>query len=157
MKKCADCKQLKDELEFIFVKKKSGKKLPGSYCKVCHTKHEKLWRTSHKDKREQIRKSSYEKHKIYYSDWKKTKAKELKNKFFEMYGNVCSCCGEFHIEFLTLDHINGQKRGKRNKEPYLVAYSKAVQEFNPKEYRTLCMNCNHSLGTKGYCPHQTSI
>jgi len=74
-----------------------------------------------------------------------------RNTFLTLYGNKCICCGETQEEFLTIDHINGQT-GKK-KEDSRVAYRKAVDEFPSKNYQILCMNCNHSFGVYGYCPH----
>lgn len=75
----------------------------------------------------------------------------LREKFFSLYGSVCACCGESHIEFLTIEH----KLGRKNKrETSTLAYKLALQEYRPDLYETLCMNCNHSKGIRGYCPHQ---
>src|SRR5579862_852097 len=33
--------------------------------------------------------------------------RKLKQEVLRAYGGKCECCGEAHLEFLTLDHING--------------------------------------------------
>ena len=80
------------------------------------------------------------------------KRREIRIKFLEMYGNKCACCGEGTREFLSVDHINGQ-RGNRKKEKGHQAYRRATKEYDPDIYRILCHNCNAALGAYGFCPH----
>ena len=79
-------------------------------------------------------------------------AYKIRVEFLKMYGNVCSCCGESIIEFLTLEHIEGQKGKKR--ESSINAYKKAISEYRPDLYETLCMNCNWAKRHKEICPHK---
>lgn len=67
----------------------------------------------------------------------------------------CECCGEHREEFLTIDHINGggakqRREGKRG----IAFYVWLIKSNFPDGFRVLCMNCNFSLGMRGYCPHQ---
>lgn len=67
---------------------------------------------------------------------------------------ACLCCGEKHSEFLTLDHI----RGKRNYPEELrcsgfTLYERLKARGFPEGFRVLCLNCNGSMGFRGYCPH----
>lgn len=78
--------------------------------------------------------------------------KEVRRLFLKMYGGRCSCCGETKEEFLTIEHKNGQVKGK--KEVGIVAYRLATKEYRPDLYCILCWNCNCSRGRYGYCPHQ---
>ena len=78
----------------------------------------------------------------------------LRMAFIKAYGGKCDCCSESTQEFLELDHINGGGNQHRRTEKRDI-YQVAKLEGYPKDkYRILCSNCNHSLGTKGYCPHQ---
>src|SRR3989304_1422744 len=63
----------------------------------------------------------------------------------------CACCGESHIEFLTVDH-NGQLIDKKHRSGDNL-YGWLIKNYFPKGYQVLCMNCNHSLGHYCYCPH----
>ncbi|MCX6748692.1 MAG: hypothetical protein NT076_03735 [Candidatus Pacearchaeota archaeon] len=68
--------------------------------------------------------------------------------------NCCDCCGEKHIEFLGIDHKEGNGRKHRESiKEYLPLYLK--KHGYPKGFRILCHNCNMSLGFFGYCPHKT--
>ena len=78
--------------------------------------------------------------------------KTLRNDFICLYGGKCSCCGETALEFLTIEHVLGQAGRKR--ETSRKAYSNALKEYRPDIYAILCMNCNHSRGKYGYCPHK---
>lgn len=77
---------------------------------------------------------------------------DLRNKFLDMYGRICTCCGESCVDFLTIEHIQGQQ-GKDRKvgdKAYLIA----IKEYRPDLYEVLCYNCNCAKGKLGYCPHQ---
>jgi hypothetical protein len=64
----------------------------------------------------------------------------------------CECCGESHVEFLTIDHINGNGSKHRLKTgPHI--YRWLIKNDFPVGYRVLCFNCNCALGHAGYCPH----
>jgi hypothetical protein len=68
----------------------------------------------------------------------------------------CQCCGENHIEFLSLDHVNGNGN-KHRKEigtggDALLRY--AVRNGFPPDLQVLCSNCNMAKSHYGECPHQ---
>ena len=66
---------------------------------------------------------------------------------------VCACCKEKHIEFLTLDHINGRK--SMNHKPSLKADKLCrtlKREGFPKGIQVLCWNCNSAKSDNGVCP-----
>jgi len=80
----------------------------------------------------------------------------LKAEVMAAYGGKCECCGESHIEFLTIDHVNGDGAAHRavcGKGRKVYADIKR-QGFPQGKYRCLCLNCNISLGFYGYCPHK---
>jgi len=72
------------------------------------------------------------------------------------YGDKCACCGEKRWEFLVIDHINGGG-AKHVKELNCGGgsgfYHWLIKNHFPEGFRTLCDNCNMSLGRYGYCPH----
>lgn len=83
--------------------------------------------------------------------------KETRLKVIEHYGGKCKCCGEDRIEFLAIDHINGDGTKERKKlklSSGIPFYSYIIKNNYPDRYRLLCHNCNLSLGFYGYCPHQ---
>lgn len=82
---------------------------------------------------------------------------KFKREVFAEYGGKCECCGENRIEFLCIDHKNGDGKQDRldNKIGGGVKIYFWLRKHNyPKEkYRVLCQNCNASYGAYGYCPH----
>lgn len=72
------------------------------------------------------------------------------------YGGKCACCGEAHIEFLHLDHIEGggtQQRAELKR--WGNAFYRWLQKQGyPEGFRVLCANCNEALGHYGYCPRE---
>jgi hypothetical protein len=104
-----------------------------------------------REKRRADRKANPEK----YREMDKEQKRKIKMKVLQHYGIVCSCpgCGESNIEFLAIDHIEGGGRQHR-KEVGNTIYNWLIKNNFPEGFRTLCHNCNHSLGSYGYCPHQ---
>ena len=64
----------------------------------------------------------------------------------------CDCCGEDHIEFLVMDHIDGGGNKHREEVGSIVIW--IVRNNFPPGFRVLCSNCNHALGIYGACPHK---
>lgn len=94
----------------------------------------------------------------------KQRALEVKRQVLTYYGGGslrCVCCGESHIEFLTIDHVKGGGRAhlrsitKEQGRKGGVAFYRWLRKHGfPEGYRTLCFNCNCAIGHFGYCPHQ---
>lgn len=138
MKPCKDCYEVKSLEDFP----KNPTYLDGraNQCKVCKNLYEKnRKRTWYHDKHREI--------------CKRGKAKR-REEFLRAYGGKCACCGESTPEFLELDHINGGGRQHRLREKRDLYQVLKEQGFPKDEYRLLCANCNHSLGVRGYCPHE---
>ena len=60
---------------------------------------------------------------------------------------------EKHIEFLTLDHINGRK--SMNHKPSLKAEKlcrRLKRDGYPKGIQVLCWNCNSAKSNNPFCP-----
>jgi hypothetical protein len=90
---------------------------------------------------------------------RRTAWKARKVEVFSHYGgSSCSCCGENNIEFLSIDHINGDGRKHRKElgSSGTAIYSWLKTQKYPIGYRVLCMNCNCAMGWYGKCPHKNS-
>jgi hypothetical protein len=68
----------------------------------------------------------------------------------------CDCCGEKHIEFLSIDHLKGGGR-KHRAEIGMRIYRWLKKNNYPPGYRVLCHNCNQAIGNWGYCPHTKDV
>lgn len=106
---------------------------------------------------EQIRQRS----KAYYQENRdkilarlKKRDRELKAEMIEAYGGRCECCGEPHLELLTIDHIKGGGRAHRRQVGIGRKFYQHLknQGWPQEDYRLLCFNCNTALGFYGYCP-----
>lgn len=103
--------------------------------------YQKAWLKANPEKRRSIEKRIRDK---------------IRLKVLEHYGGVpprCACCGEKHIEFLSIDHKNGGGRKERRQYGSKLAYSLIRREY-PKGYQILCHNCNQAKGYYGKCPHR---
>lgn len=80
----------------------------------------------------------------------------LKAQILDHYGHECACCQEERRDCLCLDHINGdgaEQRRLTKQGGGHQFYSWVIRNRFPDDLRILCSNCNGSLGTNGYCPH----
>lgn len=68
--------------------------------------------------------------------------------------NSCACCGENRAEFLTVDHLEKPINRRMGYDSGSSFYRRLIRLKFPKGYQILCMNCNHSKGIRGYCPHE---
>jgi len=148
-KTCTKCNQVKDIEKF--PRRKDSKDGFRSYCKVCDNTRYKKWRSQNVEKSRE----SYKRH--YYRNLEKERAggrekrRSLRLEVLTAYGNACACCGETTYEFLAIDHINGD--GSRERKISPNTYSLIKRNGFPPGYRVLCHNCNQSLGSYGFCPH----
>ncbi len=104
-------------------------------------------------------------------DWSKYKqaaierAKRIRLEVLVHYSNsdkpFCVCCNESNMEFLCIDHIDGNGNEHRrhiNNSKFTSGgapfYSWLIKNKYPKGYQVLCFNCNNSKAHYGYCPHK---
>jgi hypothetical protein len=124
--KCCVCKQMKEETTFPRNKNRQTGRCVR--CKDCNNKRTRIERA------------------------------KLKFDIISHYSNKeckCSCCGDAHLEFLTIDHIKGGGLAHRTKlggASYFYLWLK--HNHYPEGFRVLCMNCNWVIGKYGYCPHE---
>lgn len=65
----------------------------------------------------------------------------------------CVCCGERHVEFLGIDHVNGGGTQHRKALKGASIYLWLRKNGYPEGFRTLCANCNFATRL-GPCPHE---
>lgn len=70
----------------------------------------------------------------------------------------CECCGETILEFLAIDHVNGN--GSRHRSTISSSrsstrlYTWLRKNKYPEGFQVLCHNCNSAKGFYGICPHK---
>lgn len=86
------------------------------------------------------------------------RGQKLKIEVLNAYGGIrCVCCGEDAIEFLSIDHTegNGKKHmraiGCRGGSNF---YHWLKRNHYPSGFQVLCLNCNFAKGHFGHCPHE---
>ena len=96
---------------------------------------------------------------------RKIKVQQLKKEVFTVYSkhhsnsNVpyCRCCElNEHLDFLTVDHIDGRKTRPKKEQGLLGAnLNRWLKKNNyPPGFQILCFNCNATKGFFGSCPHE---
>ena len=80
------------------------------------------------------------------------------------YGGKCACCGESHMAFLVIDHIENNGARHREEMGYLshgrwigsgtTMHSWLKRNGYPEGFQVLCANCNMAKQSLGICPHQ---
>lgn len=124
----------------------------------------KYYLEKEKDRRQhpEVKKKIKQRQKIYRQNHQakirernRNRYQELRIKFFEMYGNSCTCCGESEPAFLSLEHKQGQPIGRKNKENTMQSTIRALSEYRPDLFEVLCHNCNQAQKFGNPCPHKT--
>ena len=180
-KACYSCKTIKSVLEFH--KDKDSKTGYSSKCKECKklyyqinkdkinktneryriknrkqiNERKKKNRNDNKDELNRLNREWYQQNKQKQCEKVKERMRKIRLEVLIHYSEnppKCKCCGETYLEFLTIDHINGNgsehRRNMKNSNIYVELRSKKF----PEGFRVLCWNCNSSRGCYGYCPHE---
>jgi hypothetical protein len=92
----------------------------------------------------------------------KRRRAKLRDEILQEYGRACQCCGESRVEFLCLDHANGdgaahrKQIGKTQRGGGSLTYTWLKKQGFPKDgrFRILCHNCNCARAFYGTCPHE---
>lgn len=68
----------------------------------------------------------------------------------------CACCGEDHLEFLTINHMHGGgvQHRKRLAKAGTNLYQWLIKRSFPEDFNVLCFNCNFAEGHYEKCPHK---
>ena len=85
--------------------------------------------------------------------WGRETLKRDRESVYAHYGSSCSCCGEALLDFLTIDHINGNGAKHRKTLDAPNIYTWLVRNNYPEGYRVLCFNCNCVATRVEVCPH----
>lgn len=86
--------------------------------------------------------------------------KQKKLRVYNHYSNYdikCNCCGERHIEFLAIDHINNDGYKHRKSQGVGKELINWIIKNNfPNGFQILCFNCNWAKGQdyEHLCVHQ---
>jgi len=108
-------------------------------------------------KAKQYRKDNVEIIRLQERESKSKSRYKLKLDILKHYGAYCFCCNETTIEFLSIDHIdgNGNKHRKDNNiKGGVWLYKWLIDNNYPSGFQILCHNCNQGRYINGgICPH----
>lgn len=171
---CSKCRQIKDITEFnLDNKTKDGYTF---WCKQCARikqqnyyynnkekvkKYQQEYGAQHREELSSYMKKYREENIIKLKLYDKHRIAELKKDVISHYGGECSCCGEKQIEFLSIDHINGDGAEERRRLFGDRTYGgwsiyRLIQKngYPAERYQVLCMNCNFAKAhNNNICPH----
>lgn len=78
-----------------------------------------------------------------------------REKVLSHYGDICVCCNENDIRFLTVDHIdNSGNEHRRLDKSAKNIYHWLIMNGFPKGFQILCFNCNLAKKIYKECPHK---
>jgi len=121
----------------------------------------KKYYLENREKRIKESKNYHENHKEELKIWRKEKQQKKKLMVLSHYSPsgipLCTCCGESHLEFLCLDHINGGGEDHRRQIGHGDLYFWILKNHFPTGFQVLCHNCNFAKSAFGYCPHQKEV
>lgn len=91
-------------------------------------------------------------------------AARTKRQAMDRYGEVCYCCSEAALPFLSLDHVNRDGAEHRRRlaasgmkqttGEHFYRYLRRNEWPNDPPLRVACHNCNTATAGGGACPHQ---
>lgn len=123
--------------------KQSARRRQAPRYKLAHRKYIRKWREKNLDKIRGIQRSH---------------VARTKMAVFSHYGEKCACCNERALEFLVIDHINGNGKEHLDSNGRRLGghrfYRWLLNHGLPIGFQTLCWNCNAAKQIYGKCPHQ---
>lgn len=82
-------------------------------------------------------------HPEYFREFDKRRYGRAKDQAWKLLGSSCLECGESEVEFLTIDHVNGDGAEERaRKSRRQIFHDIAKGRVDLSRYQVLCRNCN---------------
>jgi len=133
--------------------------------KQYNTAYQRRWRNKNRQRFREIQRKSemrrtYNDRKEKMNAWRKQYFQKLRLAVLVKYGGKtpkCACCGESHIEFLTIDHMGGggsKHRIKLRNISFGIYGFLNRTKYRPDLYQVLCYNCNCVQKKYPVCPHK---
>ena len=144
-KRCSTCKQFFPANGDGFYRNPKQRDGLSNQCKKCHSKVSVAWAAKNRERKN-----------ANVRAWHVRVRQEVLAHYS---GGTphCACCGEDHLEFLVLDHVNGDGASHRREVgagKNRGVYMWARQNGFPDGLQTLCQNCNSAKAFYGECPHE---
>ena len=152
---CTKCGKGKPATTEFFYKSKNGKYGFESRCKDCVklyrinnigkiTEQRRKYREEHREEAIKRSREEYYNKRDWYKEYARAHRCELKSLVISHYGGRCAVCGETHLAFLTIDHINNNGSEHRKRVGMGdTFYQHLVSSDFPPGYQVLCWNHNY--------------
>ena len=168
-KLCYECGILKPETSEFFPRCAGRATGLAAYCKPCHVKrgrenlakrfaeNPELFRAKWRNRAKAARKADPKK----FAAMARKSRQKLRAEMVLAYGGKCSCCGETHLEFLTLEHTNGD--GAAHRAAISTGGGNAIWKDLQRRgwpsigFTILCWNCHMATAWGHACPHKTIL
>jgi hypothetical protein len=143
-KRCPRCQQDLPATPMFWHRQRGTPDGLGAFCRPCKSEDSRQYRTKNPE--------ATRRH------WQTNNLKARMDvlHYYGGYPPACACCGEAHLEFLAIDHIEGggvKHRKEVMKNAGNAFYRWLRNHDYPAGYRVLCHSCNCARGFYGYCPH----
>lgn len=149
-KRCTTCGVERPTSAFRTMR--AGRYGVGSKCKACVAIYNRT--NAVKQRRNLLSRQNYLDHRDSGRLRTRDYHRRIREEVLRHYGHRCACCGETHMEFLAIDHVNGG--GRQHRKEIGIRLAAWLRQNNyPEGFRLLCHSCNMSLALYGYCPHQS--
>lgn len=153
---CTTCR--KEKFKDDFYLRSNGRR--DSECKACIIKRSRRYAKANKGKVIAKSRRYYKRNRVRLLQQSKSRNHEFRVLVLTHYsgGSLrCACCQETTIEFLAIDHVDGD--GNKHRRSIGTAsggmfYRWLVAQKFPRGFQVLCHNCNIAKGCYGVCPHQ---
>jgi hypothetical protein len=134
VKTCSKCGAQKDESEYFFKDKKSGRL--HAECKACYKEHRATYYAAHYEKN----KAAYQlRAKLYRAK----KRQEFQDKILTyLRDKQCAVCGESDVRVLEFDHLDPALKQFGISQAYRLGISWEVVLEEIGKCRVLCANCH---------------
>ena len=86
----------------------------------------------------------YVKNKLDLNEQSKTNIQELNTKIFDILGKSCMTCYETELEFLTVDHVDNDRKQERDYMSHVWKRDLIAGKVDASKYQVLCRNCNEA-------------
>jgi len=152
---CSKCGELKPLSEFY--KHPTIENAFRGQCKKCMYDYYEKYRLE-TGKQSDLFKKCYYENVRRYQDVNHARKTRKRLRVLKHYGGdppKCVCCGETIVDFLTIDHIDGDGAEKRRNGQRGQIANWIIKHNFPEGFQVLCYNCNWGKYINGgTCPHK---
>ena len=104
-----------------------------------------------------VRMDYYYRNRERINSYRRDQDRTMRLRVIEFYSQgkmCCACCGDKHIEFLAVDHVDGGGTRHLKTIPSMKISRFLIKNNFPEGYQILCHNCNFAKHFYQVCPHR---